>query len=450
MLLHQIENPKITDLSHDIFGGVLLYDGAGFYPGLELINLIFLNNSGNLLPDDETFSFNRKSMDFARKLVWDEEFPSHPEKENILYDELTHNTLAKLLECLQMDIPNASGRPAWHRAHFFPYTQSLIHYDARKRRNTVDADHQVDVERKYLRGAGALAFKVLRLDEDNHRKHAIINKLNLLFEGTHNGPLDQLASVFQSASNPKSSEYVDEIEKEKCTVLNDATDDLLRDGFLNIVSHTDLSSVKRIKAIVNWVAIWLLILQAQRAADFGSVPDVSNAPFIMDIANKNTQLRRAARGSFDNTQKAIDHALDRCIGNYNSLTHHQNDLVVPKKGRNDLKGFFASTAASIGILNSNKGRRHFTLKVDALETLVLAGVTQGEQMSFDKFLNEWLGDRCNFLIGKKMAEKSDLLNRFDGAIFEDNETKLSEHLLAAGLLTQYSDATRMVGVSHDN
>ena len=51
---------------------------------------------------------------------------------------------------------------------------------------------------------------------------------------------------------------------------------------------------------------------------------------------------------------------------------------------------------------------------------------------------------------KKMAEKSDLLNRFDGAIFEDNETKLSEHLLAAGLLTQYSDATRMVGVSHDN
>ena len=449
MSLHQIKNPKITDFSHEIFGGILLYDGAGYYPGLELINLIFLNNTDNLLPLDKTFSFNRKSMEFARKLVWDEEFSSHPEKENILFDELTQHTLAKLLECLQMDIPNVSGRPAWHRAHFFPYTQSLIHYDARKRRNTVDSDHRVEVERKYLRGAGALAFKVLRLDPNNERKQAILDKLNVLFEGTYGGPLDQLANVFQSASNPKQSEYVDDIEKEKCTVLNDSADELLRDGFLSIVSHTELTSVKRTKAIVNWVAIWLLILQARRAAVYEE-HDAANAPFIMDIANKNTQLRRAARGSFDNTQKAIDHALDRCINNYNALSDNEEDLTISKKGRNDLKGFFSSTAAILGILNSNKGRRHFTLKVDALETLVLAGIPQGEEMSFDQFLNEWLGERCNFLIGKKMAERNALLNRFDGAIFEDNEAKLSEHLLAAGLLTQYSDATRMVGVNHDN
>ena len=89
------------------------------------------------------------------------------------------------------------------------------------------------------------------------------------------------------------------------------------------------------------------------------------------------------------------------------------------------------------------------MKVDALETLVIAGVPQGRKLPFDEFLNHWLGDRCNLLIGKKMAEKNNLLNRFDGAIFDDNEAKLSDHLLAAGLLTQYSDATRMVGVYDD-
>jgi len=178
MSIQNIENPKITDFSYDIFGGILLYDGAGFYPGLELLNLIFLNSTDSFLPDTSSISFNRHSMDFARKLVWDDAFASHPQKDNILYDNVTKDTLAKLLECLQLDIPNASGRPAWHRAHFFPYTESLIHYDARKRRSTTDSDHQVEVERKYIRGAGALAFKVLRFDDNLNRKRSISAKLN--------------------------------------------------------------------------------------------------------------------------------------------------------------------------------------------------------------------------------------------------------------------------------
>lgn len=443
-----INKPKVTDFSHEIFGGVLLYDGAGYYPGLEILNLLFLNNEDDFLPSSEGISFNRKSMEFARKLVWDEEFETHPEKDNILYDDLTKVTIAKLLECLQLDIPNAAGRPAWHRAHFFPYTKNLIHYDARKRKQSLDP-HNVDVERKYLRGAGALAFKVLRFDKNSERKKDTIEKLSVLFDGTYGGPLDQLADVLQNASKPQAKPYVDEIEKEKSTVFDDDTDELLRDGFNNIVSHTKLSPVKRVKAIVNWVAIWLLILQARRAAQYLTDETLVAAPFIMDIANKNIQLRRAARGSFDNVQKAIENALDLSVLHYNNNLEEQNNYSITKKNRNDLKGFFASTAAIIGLLNSNKGRRHFTLKVDALETLVIAGVPQGRKLPFDQFLNNWLGSRCNLLIGKKMAEKNNLLNRFDGAIFDDNETKLSDHLLAAGLLTQYSDATRMVGVYDD-
>jgi len=450
MSIQGIKNPKITDFSYDIFGGVLLYDGAGFYPGLELLNLIFLNSTDSFLPDTSSISFNRHSMDFARKLVWDDAFASHPQKNNILYDDVTKDTLAKLLECLQLDIPNAAGQPAWHRAHFFPYTKSLIHYDARKRRSTTDSDHQVEVERKYIRGAGALAFKVLRFDDNLKIKRSITTKLSKLFEGTEGGPLDQLAKVFKTASTPQPKPYEDEVEKEKCFVFNDEIDHLLRDGVQNILTHTELSSVKRIKAIVNWTAIWLLILQTQRSRTYDVDATDQVEPLVMDLANKSRQLRRAARNSFDNVQKSIDKALDMSVLKYNLGAEPEEQFKISKKGRNDLKGFFASTAAILGILNSNRGRRHFTLKVDALETLVLAGVEQDTQMPFDDFLNEWLGNRCNFLIGKKMAESSHLLRRFDGAIFEDNEVKLSEHLLAAGLLAQYSDATRMVGVNYDN
>ena len=53
-------------------------------------------------------------------------------------------------------------------------------------------------------------------------------------------------------------------------------------------------------------------------------------------------------------------------------------------------------------------------------------------------------EKYNIIVGRKAAEKSGLLSVFDATIFEDNESKLATHMTAAGLLTQYSDATRMV------
>ena len=74
-------------------------------------------------------------MDFARKLVWDNYFPSDTRKEEVLVDQFTVTNLAKLLECLQLEIPNAVKKPAWRQLHFFPYTKNLIHYDARRKKN---------------------------------------------------------------------------------------------------------------------------------------------------------------------------------------------------------------------------------------------------------------------------------------------------------------------------
>jgi hypothetical protein len=81
-----------------------------------------------------------------------------------------------------------------------------------------------------------------------------------------------------------------------------------------------------------------------------------------------------------------------------------------------------------------------------LETLVLAGVPSGSQMALGDFVHDWLYTRCHMLVARKGAAGAGLLETFDASIFEDNEAKLVELLSAAGLLTEYSDATRMVGV----
>jgi hypothetical protein len=117
---------------------------------------------------------------------------------------------------------------------------------------------------------------------------------------------------------------------------------------------------------------------------------------------------------------------------------------LARKRKNNMRGFFWATAATIKLLNAWRGRRHFTLGLDILETLVLAACTEKQEMAFDQFTDEWLFRKCGIVVGRKAAEGSGLLSSLDASIFEDNENQLVNQMSAAGLLTQYSDATRMV------
>jgi len=439
---------RIPDFSNLLFGGVLNYDAAGYYPGLELINLVFSRSDEKLLPSESEIFVKREALDFARKLVWDKEcFPNHPKRENVLLDRNTEQTMSKLMECLQLEIPNVTKTPTWSRRHFFPYTQSLVHYDARVKKRTEPDNHHVEIERRYLRGGGALAFKVLRLDTNIKRREDNENGFSKLFEGTENGPLDRVVRVFRdcSHSDPDDRLSLDDIEKNKTTVWNDDLDDLYRDGVRNILSYIDFSSVLRTKALVNWTAIWVAILQSVRAER--AVKDgTETSPFILDLANKNQQLRRASRSSLKDKTSYILLSLDNAVEQYNTLVSDDKEFKITNKGRNDIKGFFIGTCATVGLLNSLRGRKHFTLNINTLETLVMAGVPASTPMEFTDFTHNWLGKRCKLLIGKNYAEESGFLDQFDGAIFEDNEKKFSDHLFAAGLLKQYSDATKMVGL----
>lgn len=430
---------KGPDISIAMYGGILDYDGAGHYPGLELLNLVFGVVDPTLLPDSKTVELKRVSLDFARKLVWDDEFDSHPAREQVLLDRGSETALKHLLECLQLEIPSSNKRPGWERAHFFPYTRSLVHFDARRSKGTKEIDHKVGIERRYFRGGGALAYKVLRMDPDKERLARCREGFARLFEGTTDRPLDRLAETLAMHSKRDEVAAQDSVEA-RSLVLNDELDDLLRDGVANILMHDELSTVVRIRSLVNWTAIWLTIMQMVRSAKYLE-PDAAVSPIVIDAGGGQAQLRRASQRCLKDNQALIVDAVEKCCKN-----EFGEDSSLSKKQRDKIKGFFWATAATSKLLNSWRGRRHFTLGLNALETLVLAGVAKDKQMTFGDFVHKWLYERCHMVVGRVSAQDAGLLSSFDASIFEDNEAKLVEQMSAAGLLTEYSDATRMVGL----
>lgn len=423
--MSDVEKLKGTDLSRDIFGGILDYDGAGHYPGLELLNLVFSNETSEILPSEALVKLRRRAHDFARRLVWDESFQDNESKRTILYDTETEEAIKHLLSCLQLPIPSLSKVPGWERAHFFPFTESLIHWDARKRGG------KIKIERRYLRGGGALVFHVLRKDEQVDRLNKIRKGFSDLFSDTQESALEKLASTLLSKGFQDPTPFIDKIEANS-NLRNDKQEELFRNGVLNILEHIELSSVTRIKAIMTWTAFWLVVTQNIRASEFLNLPLNS---IICDCGSSHPQLKRASQRCLKEIQSLI---LD-------SVEKASEGGSISKQQKNKVRGFFWASAATINLLNSWRGRRHFTLGLELIEALVLAATSGSSEVSFDYFVDEWLYQKCNLVVGRAAAERSGKLDFFDSSVFEDNENHLAVQMKAAGLLTEYSDATRMVG-----
>ena len=416
-------------VSRKLFGGVLEYDGAGNYPGVELLNLIFGTEDEVLFPTAEKVHVKRRAHDFARKLVWDRDLVVSNEADDpVLYDLQSGEALGRLLECLQLPIPSSSKQPTWERAHFFPYTQSLIHWDAR------DKSGGVSIERRYLRGGGALAFKVLRMDTDIKRLMRIRQGFTDLYGTTQTSALEKVASVLVNSGKTDNKVMEDTIEYQS-GLLNDDLENIYRKGVDNILSYTDLATVVRIRSIIRWTALWLVIMQHTRAARTLSVND---SYLIVDCASENKQLRRESQRCLKEKQTWILQAVDKVVDEMN--------VVVAQQRRNSIRSFFWASAATVGLLNAWRGRRHFTLGVETIETLVMASTAQGNEVSFEHFLSEHLFKQYGMVVGRTSAEKAGLLAVIDGSVFEDNENHLARQMSASGFLTEYSDASRMVGI----
>jgi hypothetical protein len=418
---------QTPEISHELTGGILLADAAGHYPGLELLNYVY-GCQTDILSDAEAPMFVKVGQDFARRLVWDQDrFANDNMGSAAFVGDDASAVLAALLRCLQLRVPDRKSTN-WEAAHFFPYTRSLVHWDARIRPS--DARGTVRVERRYLRGGGALAHRVLRSDPDRDRRETIRVGFRELMPENASTPLDSLASVL-SRYGAKTDPQVDSIEQH-ADPRGDALDDNFRNGILSILSHTDLSSTARVKAIMNWTGFWLAICQKDRSADRLGVEPTS---IVIDCGTGPGQLRRESARTLKDIVATIGAAAQDCL---------PADEILKAKSRQDLRGFFTRTCAWIGMLNAFTGRRFFVMGLDLVEALTLAHVQAEAETSFENF-TRILYENYGLVFGREAAARAGYLTRLDASIFEDNEAAFALQLLTAGLMHAYSDATRMVG-----
>jgi hypothetical protein len=240
-----------------------------------------------------------------------------------------------------------------------------------------------------------------------------------------------LASTLRKQGKVDANPSVDQIEWES-KIVGDSWDELYRDGMKNIVGHRSLPAVQRVRAVMNWTSIWLVLLEAGRAQ---AKMTPNPLAVIVDCAGTHPQLRRAAQRCLKDLTAVVEQ-VSRAEG------ERQGNLSPKQLGK--IRGFFGNTAAAGGLLNAWTGRRHFTLKLPAVEAMVLAANPSGREQEYDKFLTEWLFERCRIVAGRESAARAGMLMEFDGTIFEENERRLADQMRSAGMLRVFSDATKMV------
>jgi hypothetical protein len=417
-------------LSTELFGGILDIDAAGHFPGLELINFVVAGTDGVLPPPEvEKVRLLRQSHHFARRLVA-EGLPPEVRDEALLGPH-SAEAIAQMLRCLELNTSGRRSSNTWTRTHFFPYTRSLVHWDAKDKS---PRNRAVEIERVYLRGGGALAHAILRNDPDASRLEFIREGLRDLYPVNSGAPLESLAAALLKHGERDGAPREDTVEP-KTKLFRDCLEDLYRSGVSNILGYRQSPGVLRIRALMDWTGIWLVLMQATRSAAYLARPD---PVFVVDCAGANPQLRRASQRNLKDHISHVEDAV-RAIAKV-----MEDEGTLAERQLSKIRGFLASTAWTCGLLNANQGRRHFTLRLPAIEALVMASIPSGEERPFEWFSTDWLGRRCRLIISREAAAASGLLDSFDASIFEENERQFAQQMRATGMLSVYSDATRMV------
>lgn len=418
---------KGTELSQAVYGGVLDIDNSGSSPGVELLNFIFGVPEDFLLSPNEAPAPVKYGHHLARQLAHGPDSDYKPILNEILEGQEAEKVLKNLFASLQIQPPNVkrSTDSGWTRKPFFPFTKSLVHWDIKKSNKKI--------ERVWMRGGGSLLHKILRKDDNEFRLEKIRDGFRALYKLTEGSALDRISIFFRDKSEHVFSSNPDEIETRSKANIDDF-EDVYRNGVLNILEHPQLTTVGKVETLVNWSALWLVLMQYRRSCSVIERKDVS--PIVCDCATTATAIRRISRKQFKHVFGTIRTALD--------VTDKKLELSLSDGQKNRIRGFFPSTASSVGLLNAYTGNRYFTLKVTTLETIVAALVKVDDETPFMKFLDCVLYKKLGIVVSRGAAKAAGFLEDYDGTIFENNEIGLASQMKASGLLTTYSDATQMV------
>ena len=324
-------------------------------------------------------------------------------------------------------------------ACLYPYVGELIHYDAtdRKKRGKMVPS----IERYKYRGAGGLAHKILRTDPDAKRLGRTREGLQRLVEDSGTA-LGKLASALSRLDRAPPKVMEDELEP-RCEIVRETLwVELLREGVARIVSRKGQPQAKQVEALMRWVPLSIAMHTLALASFRGDKP-VDECPPLppipVDCQQGANAVRGMARSSLMNAIGTIFDAMGRA-----AKEKHPELLKGPQKWREAPRTFFTSTLHAVGAVNAPAGLRHFCLRAELLEAIVMALVE--DEMSFERFCREILFDRLRLVVDGDSARRADLLVEVDRRHFDANASALATLFTELGLLRAYSDATRMVGL----
>lgn len=451
------------ELVRSLFGGTLAPQGRGFYITLELIALLWgTDYLGNeiLDPSGGELTYYRRSHDFARRLMAgidllgsSDDTLLGDEVGDLGADEHTLRTIQAVLQGLSFADP-FSREANWYARHFFPYTGQLIHYDSPDRKK--NGQLVPHLERYKYRGAGILVYEILRTDPDLVRLETIRRGLAEIIAERD----DTLGSLMTALSkHDKTRDKAEERRQNpeplvENTLYNDAdfhtySVELLRNGTAAILSREDFTRAERVHHLMIWIPYCVARYQLDRAAN---ELEVELGPTAVDLGPGGT-LRSEARRSFDRHRRFILEAMTRrAKSSAQSATGDRSDAfrdLLSPDGSETWKVnpavFFSSTLATVGALNANSGLRHYTMKLDLVETIVAAMIDPAAETTFEEFTHDVLFDQMRLVVDRRAATEAGFTARVNHSVFQLNEDYLSETLSALGLMTTYSDATRIVG-----
>lgn len=437
----------------NLFGASLYDQGRGFYVCLELLALVWGTQEAGLgiLPDDvsKALTIVRRSHDFARRIATNRA-DVEAELATALDGEGTFETLQQLLNSLIVPIPGRRVVPSWGGRHLYPYVGELIHYDAVSRRATKASLRPVgprpgsivSIERYSFRGGGGLAHKILRTDPNFARLSETRSGL-VEIVASSNRALARIAKALTAAdATPPDTDFLDEREHEAVVKAGTGWPEVLRRGVKNIVTRKHLPRARRVEALMHFVPYCIARHQLDLARiELGMNVDIA---IPVDCRSKASPIREAARLSAEEAVGTLGNALLE-----RARAMDVDGLVRPttaqaRKWRDSPKGFFGGTLGTVGALNAMAGKRHFCLRTDLLESLVLALLGPGEERSFSSFCQEVLYDDLRLVVDDRSAGRVNALTRINLAEFEENSRALGLALKDLGFLHSYSDATQIV------